>query len=55
MEIKIEDLRRIMELRERVLMLIHITELNENIIEEILWPIEKILTENGINLIEYDF
>jgi hypothetical protein len=30
-------------------------DLNENIIEEILWPIEKILTENGINLIEYDF
>ena len=55
MEIKIEDLKQISELRERVLMLIHNTELNEKIIQEMLSPIEKILTENGVNWTEYNF
>jgi len=54
-ELKIEDLKQVSEIHERILRLIHTTDLGETLIEEMLAPVEKILTDNGVNLKECDF
>ncbi len=54
MEIKIEDLMKLSELRCDVLQLIYSTDLSETLIEEILLPIERTLSDNGVNLKEKD-
>lgn len=51
---KVEDLKKISEIREKILILIHSTDISENLIEDMLYPIEKILTDNGVNLKEVD-
>jgi len=53
-KIKIEDLKQVSEIHEKILGLIHTTDLSETLIEEMLAPVEKILTDNGVNLKEYD-
>lgn len=52
--LKIEDLKQVSEIHEKILGLIHSTDLGETLIEEMLAPVEKILTDNGVNLKEYD-
>lgn len=53
-DIKIEDLMKVNDIRERILSLIHTTDLGEDIIELMLLPIENVLKNNGVNLSDYD-
>jgi hypothetical protein len=53
-KLKIEDLKQVSEIHEKILGLIHNTGLSETLIEEMLAPVEKILTDNGVSLKEYD-
>ena len=54
MRISQKDLIKISEIHDKALELIHSTDLNEDIIEMILKPLEDVLKENGINLKEND-
>lgn len=53
--IKFDDLVQIGEVREKILSLIHTTDIPEYIIEEMLEPVEKILIEEGVNLKETNY
>jgi hypothetical protein len=53
-KLKIEDLKQVSEIHEKILGIIYSTDLSETLIEEMLAPAEKILTDNGVNLKEYD-
>ena len=52
---KIDDLKKVSTIRDNILDLIHSTELGETLIEQMLEPVEKILTDNGVNLKECDY
>ena len=45
---------KVNDIRERILSLIHTTDLGEDIIELMLLPIENVLKNNGVNLSDYD-
>lgn len=49
-----EDLKQVGEIHKKILALIHSTNLSESLIEKMLYPIEKILTDNHVNLNEHD-
>ena len=51
---KIEDLHKVMEIRDKILSLIIGTDLGETLIESMLEPVEKILMDNGVNIHEQD-
>ncbi len=53
-KLKIEDLKQVGDIREKILALIHATDIGETLIEQMLLPFEKILSDNGFNLNEYD-
>lgn len=52
--LNIDDLMRIGEIRDSILRLVRTTDIGETLIEEMLKPIEKILTDNHVNLKDYD-
>ena len=52
---ELKDLHKVSESRERILMLIHSSDLHEDIIEYLLKPFEELLEYNGVNLLEDDF
>ena len=52
---KIEDLQKVSEIREKILILIHTTDIHEDIIEHLLEPFENLLIYNGVNLQETDY
>ena len=54
-ESELKDLIKVSESREKILMLIHSTDLHEDIIEYLLKPFEELLKYNGVNISEQDF
>lgn len=54
-ELEFKDLVEIGQVRNKIISLIHTTEIPEVLIEEMLIPIEKILTDNGVKLNEDDY
>lgn len=51
----IDDLKKVSECHDKVLDLIHRSELHEELIEYLLNPFEKLLEHNGVNLQETDY
>ena len=54
-ESELKDLIKVSEAREKILILIHSTDLHEDIIEYLLKPFEELLKYNGFNISEQDF
>lgn len=50
-----EDLLKVSNLHGKILELIHSTDIHEDLIDFMLYPFERILTHNGINLQETDY
>lgn len=51
----LEDLQKVSECHDKVLSLIHGSNLHEDLIEYLLNPFEKILQHNGVNLQETEY
>lgn len=54
-ELRFKDLKKVGEVHELLERLICTTEIPEDIIEFMLYPIKKVLIENGVNLQETDY
>lgn len=53
-EYSIEDLQKVSAARERIKQIIYDTNLHEDLFENLLYPFERLLKHNGINLTESD-
>ncbi len=53
-KLKFEDLKKVGEIRDNILTLLRTTDIGDTLVEEMLSPVEKILTDNGVNLKEWD-
>lgn len=52
--VSMEDLQKVSECHDKIIDLIHSSNLHEDLIEYLLNPFEKILQHNGVNLLESD-